>query len=169
MWWPYDFRLTCRATFGIQLKLELLVFNTGVKAFSLEEALHAYFRVRDAETAVVQGIDATDFIDKTDHRTRKAHHGELRFAAETDSVFLDTEHSIELIDPALRRTIALKKQNSLTTVVWNPWEEKSRAMSDLGEGQWKNFICVEGSNVAPYAVQLAPGKEHTMAVTVQAT
>jgi len=166
-WWPSEFRLVCRATFGVELKLELIVSNAGSTPFSFEEALHAYFRVGDAETAFVNGLDATDFIDKTDHRTRKTHHGELRFSAETDSVFLNTQHPVELTDPAMQRRIALQKQNSLTTVVWNPWADKSRSMSDLGEGEWKNFICIETSNVGPHAVQLTPGQQHIMTATVR--
>jgi len=166
-WWPHQFRLTARATFGTQLKLKLTVTNTGATPFTFEEALHAYFRVGDAQTAVVQGLDGTDYFDKTDHRARKTQHGELRFAAETDSVFLDTQQPVELIDASLSRRIALQKENSLTTVVWNPWAEKARSLSDLGDAQWKNFICVETSNVGNYAVPLAPGHEHPMAVTVK--
>lgn len=166
-WWPYEFRLVHRATFGMELKLELIVSNTGTLPFQFEEALHAYFRVGDAQTAVVDGLDATDFLDKTDHRTRKRHHGGLRFATETDSVFLDTQHAVELVDPVLRRRVSLQKQNSLTTVVWNPWAEKSRATSDLGDGEWKHFICIEASNVLPYPVQLSAGEQHVMTLTVQ--
>ena len=167
-WWPYEFELGCRANFGSQLKLELIVSNTGMSPFSFEEALHGYFRVGDAETAAIDGLDGTDFIDKADHRTRKTHHGELRFSGETDSVFLNTEHQLELIDPALRRNIHLQKQNSRTTVVWNPWAEKSAAMGDLGESEWRNFVCAETSNVGAYAVELAPAQQHGMNVTVGA-
>ena len=166
-WWPYEFRLRCRATFGAQLKLELIVSNTGAAPFSFEEALHAYFQVAEAGTAVVTGLDATDYIDKTDHRACKTHHGELRFSAETDSVFLNTEHAVELIDPAMQRCITLQKQNSLNTVVWNPWAEKSRSMGDLGDNEWKNFVCIETSNIGRSAVQLAPGEQHVMTATVR--
>ncbi len=166
-WWPYDFRLVCRATFGVQLKLELIVSNTGSSPFVFEEALHAYFRVGDAEAASIDGLDATDFIDKTDQRARKCHHGVLRFSAETDSVFLNTQYSIELVDPVLQRRLILEKLNSLTTVVWNPWAVKSSAMSDLGRDEWKRFICLETSNVGPYAVRLDPDKHHVMAATIR--
>jgi glucose-6-phosphate 1-epimerase len=166
-WWPYDFRLVCRANFGAQLTLELIVSNADASPFTFEEALHAYFRVVDAETTTVDGLDATDFIDKTDHRSRKTHHGALRFSRETDSIFLNTQHPIELAEPALRRRIVLQKQNSLTTVVWNPWAEKARGMNDLGDGEWRNFACVEASNVGPYAAHLAPDQQHVMRVTVQ--
>ncbi len=168
-WWPHDFRLVCGATFGTQLKLRLIVTNTGATPFTFEEALHAYFRIDDTETAVVKGLDGTDYIDKTDHLARKTHHGELTFSAETDSVFLNTQHSVELDDAVMKRRIILQKQNSLTTVVWNPWAEKSSSMGDLGNGQWRNFVCLETSNVGQYGVPLPPGQQHIMSVAVEAS
>jgi glucose-6-phosphate 1-epimerase len=161
-WWPFDFRLVCRATFGDQLKLELIVTNTGSCVFAFEEALHAYFAVKDAESAFVRGLDATRYVDKTDHRIEKIQTGDVRFSAETDRIYLDTTRELQLLDPAGERSIRAEKQNSRTTVVWNPWSEESIALKDLGAGEWKTFVCIETTNVAPFAVELGPGSSHTM-------
>ena len=166
-WWPHDFRLICRATFGTELKIELIVTNIGTTPFVFEEALHAYFAVADAESAYVRGLDATRYIDKSDEFKEKMQSGDVRFSAETDRVYLATERALELFDPAPKPSIRLQKQDSHTTVVWNPWSEKSVALRDLGAGEWKHFICIETTNVGPFAVQLAPGQSHTMAVRVQ--
>ncbi len=168
-WWPHEFRLVCHATFGRELKLELIVTNTGASSFSFEEALHAYFAVGDAESAFVRGLDATKFIDKTDHRTEKMQSGDVHISTETDRVYLATESELQLFDPASQRRINIAKENSRTTVVWNPWSEKSMALKDLGADQWKKFVCIETTNVLPSAVQLGPGQSHTMAAIVQAT
>jgi glucose-6-phosphate 1-epimerase len=165
--WPHDFRLVCRATVGGQLKVELVVTNTGPTAFSFEEALHAYFLVGGAGAVAIGGLDATRYIDKVDHRREKMQSGELRIAGETDRVYLDTQHEIEVRDSTWQRLIVLHKQDSRTTVTWNPWVEKSSGMGDLGAGEWKNFVCVETSNVVPYAVQLDPGESHTMTVVIE--
>ena len=164
--WPFDFRLVCRATFGLQLNVSLIVTNTGSSSFSFEEALHAYFAVADAETAFVRGLDATRFLDKTDNRTEKMQSGDVRFSAETDRVYLDTTRELQLFDPASQRHLNIAKENSRTTVVWNPWLTKSAAMKDLGAGEWKNFVCIETTNVAPFAVQLEPGQSHPMAAVL---
>ena len=100
-------------------------------SFSFEEALHAYFRVGDVEEIQLQGLDATSFLDKTDRRAQKTQYGELRFSGETDSVFLNTRHEIELDDRSLHRVVRIQKQNSLTTVVWNPWVQKSAGMAHI--------------------------------------
>lgn len=166
-WWPFDFRLICQATFGTQLKIEVAVTNTGIGSFSFEEALHSYFRAGDAETAFVQGLDATRYIDKTDRHTEKKQIGEVQISSETDRVYLNTQHELELIDPMLKRRVTVHKENSTTTVVWNPWAEKSDALSDLGAAEWRNFVCLETSNVNPFAVHLDPGQRHTMAASIQ--
>jgi glucose-6-phosphate 1-epimerase len=166
-WWPAHFRIVCRATFGTKLTIELIVSNSGGSPLSFEEALHAYFHVEDAETALVHGLDATDFIDKTDRHIVKRQNGDVRLTSATDSVYLNTQQELVLFDPTLKRRISIQKENSLCTVVWNPWAEKSRSMSDLGPERWKEFICIETSNVAPNSVRLDPGQKHTMAALIQ--
>jgi glucose-6-phosphate 1-epimerase len=167
-WWAHDFHLACRASFGPQLTIELIVTNTGGAPFTFEEALHAYFAIGDTQSAYVRGLDATRFIDKTDRFTEKAQSGDIRFSAETDRVYLATERALELFDPAGKRSLRVQKENSHTTVVWNPWSEKSAALTDLGPGQWKHFVCIETTNVGPFAVELQPGQTYTMTAQVQA-
>ena len=41
-------------------------------------------------------------------------------------------------------------------VVWNPWIEKARGMSDFGDEEYKNMICVEVGHVSSF-VTLGPG------------
>lgn len=161
-WWTGDFRTVYRVTFGAGLVLELTTTNTGTSLMRLEEALHAYYRVGDASRARVSGLDGTHYIDKTDGFREKLQTGDVTIASETDRVYLNTQKSLDLSDPVLQRRIRVEKGNSRTTVVWNPWKEKSREMKDLGEDEWPQMLCIEVSNVGDFAVELAPGEQHTM-------
>jgi glucose-6-phosphate 1-epimerase len=165
-WWPADFRLLQRATFASDLTLELEVTNTGKTALRFEEALHTYHRVADIAVARVRGLDAVHYLDKTDSNRNKLQQGEIAIAAETDSVYLNTAGPIEILDPALHRLTRITKQDSRTTVVWNPWIEKARSFSDFGPDEWKQMICIEASNVSDFAVNLAPGQQHKMKALV---
>ena len=69
---------------------------------------------------------------------------------------------VDVDDTALRRRVRTVKDRSLTTVVWNPWVTKARALADLADDEWSEFVCVETCNVAAFAVQLEPGQQHTM-------
>jgi glucose-6-phosphate 1-epimerase len=45
--------------------------------------------------------------------------------------------------------------------------EKARALSDLGDDEWMQMICLESSNVSNFAVVLEPGQQHTMKALVR--
>ncbi len=166
-WWPFDFRLIHRATFGPELALELIMTNSGASPLRFEEALHAYYSVGDATKAHIAGLDGVHYLDKTDAFREKIQSGDLVIEAETDRVYLNIRHAVELIDPVLQRGITVAKEASRSTVVWNPWAEKARAISDLGEDEWKSMLCIEVTNVGQFAVNLGPGQRHTMMAQVK--
>src|SRR5262249_14590447 len=147
-WWPADFQAVYRATFGPQLHLELAVTNSGTSPLVFEEALHTYFRVGQIEHVQLQGLDAVQYIDKTDSKRKKIQQGPIVIESETDRVYLNHKSSVELEDQdhALHRRIKINKHDSLSTVVWNPWIDKAKAMSDFGDDEWRQMVCVEVSN-----------------------
>ena len=161
-WWPAEFRLVHRVTFGSELKLELVCINTGKTPLHFEEALHTYNRVADVGTVRLQGLDGTSFLDNTAANQKKTHAGDVTIASQTDNAFMETQNAVDLLDSKMRRRIRMQKANSSTTVVWNPWQDGASGLRDLGEGQWKRFLCVEASNIMSAAVTLAPGQKHTI-------
>src|SRR5579862_971147 len=166
-WWPADFRLVYRVTFGPELKLELVIMNTRKTPLHFEEALHAYFRVGNVLNARVAGLDTVHYIDKTDSNRRKIQQGEIAIVSETDRVYLNTVDAVNLEDPVLRRRTRVTKENSRTTVVWNPWIQKARSLSDFADDEWTQMVCIETSNVSDFGVDLAPGMQHRMTALVQ--
>jgi glucose-6-phosphate 1-epimerase len=165
-WWPHEFRIVYRITTGKALHLELTVTNLGSSPFVFEEALHTYFRVGAAEGVRVRGLDQVAYLDNTDGNREKVQSGDVVLAGPTDNAYLDTQGALELIDPALRRTLRTEKEGSATTVVWNPWRQGAASLADLGDDEWRQMACVEASNILQAAVSLAPGEEHTMGATL---
>lgn len=45
-------------------------------------------------------------------------------------------------------------------VVWNPWEKKSKAMTDFGDEEYKQMVCVDAAAVEKN-ITLKPGEEWT--------
>jgi glucose-6-phosphate 1-epimerase len=164
--WPGDFHLLFCATFGEQLRLELIVTNQGTSHFHFEEALHTYYRVGDVGSARLSGLNGADYIDKTDAGREKHQKGDLVFSSETDRIYRKTLAAVEIEDPALRRRIIVAKENSHDTVVWNPWTEKAKALSDLGADAWRQFVCVETGNIGERSTSLDPGHRHMMAALI---
>jgi D-hexose-6-phosphate mutarotase len=166
-WWPAEFHLAYRVTFASELRLELVVTNTGKVKLRFEEALHAYHRVENILKVRLGGLDTVHFIDKTDSNRKKIQNGEIAIASETDRIYLDTSGAIELEDPGLHRRTRVAKENSRTTVVWNPWVQKAHSMSDFADDEWIQMVCIETSNVSDFAVDLAPGQQHRMKALVR--
>lgn len=168
-WWPGEFRLIHRVMFDPELKLELICRNTGTTPLRFEEALHTYNRVADVEQVHLQGLDTVRFLDNTNANQEKIQIGDVALASQTDSAYMNTDSAVDLLDPKMRRQIRLQKDNSLTTVVWNPWREGAAALRDLGDGEWKQFLCVEASNILDSSVNLDPGQEHKMTAVLSVT
>jgi glucose-6-phosphate 1-epimerase len=107
------------------------------------------------------------YLDNTDSNREKRQEGDIVFTAPTDRVYLDTTHEVTIVDPVLRRRIVLTKENSRTTVVWNPWSTGAKALSDLGDEEWRSMACAEASNIRASTLDLGPGEQHVMNITVR--
>jgi glucose-6-phosphate 1-epimerase len=166
-WWAADFSLAYHVTFGSELRLELEVANTGKTSMHFEEALHAYHKVGNVLETRVGGLSAVHYIDKTDSNRMKTQNGEIAIVSETDRVYLNTRDAVEVEDPVLRRRTRVAKENSRTTVVWNPGMQKAHSLSDFADDEWIQMICIETSNVADFALDLAPGQRHKMKALVR--
>jgi glucose-6-phosphate 1-epimerase len=171
--WPHPFaaRLTLRA--GRELRLALEIKNSGAAAFAFEAALHTYFAVSDVRDVSLVGLEHAGYLDKTapDEAGRNARRREggspIRFTGETDRVYVDTDSTCTIDDPGWRRRIVVAKQGSRTTVVWNPWVDKARAMTDLGDQAWSRMLCVESAVAGEDARRLAPGESHILEAVIR--
>jgi glucose-6-phosphate 1-epimerase len=162
------FHLRFRVTIGSSLEMELEARNDAIEPLTYEEALHTYFAIADIRQASVSGLEGTTYIDKTDGFKRKKLGNEpLRIAKETDQVHLSTNATCVIHDPVWNRRIIVEKTGSDSTVVWNPWIDKTKAMSDMAPDDWQKMICVETANAADNAVRLPPGTSHKMTVSIR--
>jgi glucose-6-phosphate 1-epimerase len=164
--WPHDFVLRHHVTIGTQLEMMLEVENTSSTPFQFEEALHTYL-VSDVRTIAVTGLADTAYIDKVDGVERKQQDSApVRILRETDRVYLNTRTACQFDDPDLGRRIVVTKTGSDTTVLWNPWIAKAKAMTDFGDHEWPGMVCIETANAADNAINLAPGATHRMTATI---
>src|SRR5205085_8137670 len=92
----------------------------------------------------------------------------IRITGETDRVYVNTEANCLVTDPGFAREIHIEKSGSRSTVIWNPWSEKARALADLGSEQWPHMLCVETANIGRNAVRLAPKETHLLTTIIRA-
>lgn len=161
--WPEagDWVLRHRITVAAALALELEIENRGSAVLRCEDVMHTYFHVSDVRQVCVRGLENAEYYDEIDGMRCKRQGAEpIRFTAETDRVYVDTDAACAVEDPGLGRRIVVEKTGARSTVVWNPWVGKSRAMADFGDAEWPGMVCVETGNVFENALEIAPGASH---------
>jgi glucose-6-phosphate 1-epimerase len=166
--WPAGAALRYRAGIGTTLQLALEVENRGPAPFRFEDALHTYLAVDDVERIRVTGLEGAAFLDETEGFARKRAGAEpLVLRGETDRVYDETRAPCVVWDPGGRRRVEIVKTGSDATVVWNPGPVRARALPDLGDDEWRAFVCVESGNVGSGAVTVVPGAGHRLSVRIQ--
>jgi len=165
--WPYAYAACYSVRIGPRLELSLEVTNPTDRTVTYEEALHTYLAVEDVRAVEIRGLAGATYVDKTDGMKRKTQESEpLRITGETDRVYLGTQATCVLEDPAAGRRLFVEKWGSDATVVWNPWVTKARAMPDFGDEEWPRMLCIETANVGEYTIQLPPGARHLVGVRI---
>jgi glucose-6-phosphate 1-epimerase len=84
----------------------------------------------------------------------------IALTAETDRVYVPTAATCTIVDPGWKRRVTIAKSGSQATVLWNPWQEKSAAMADIGPDAWQGMVCVETANAGGQTITLEPGASH---------
>jgi glucose-6-phosphate 1-epimerase len=165
--WPHAFKAEYVVTIGATLRTELTIVHVRGEPFLFEEAMHSYFHVGDVRQVSVTGLAGCSYLDKL-QSDREIVQGDspIQIVGETDRIYLDTTAECVIDDPSLKRKIFVKKLGSDTTVLWNPWIAKSKAMPDFGDDEWPGMLCIETCNVGPFAVRLGPGQSHTMVAEI---
>jgi glucose-6-phosphate 1-epimerase len=166
--WPHSFEAHLIVNLGKKLSVALKIRNTGAAPFTFAEALHTYFNVGDASQITISGLEGCTYLDGTNqnnqvHQTEKL----IGIKKEENRRYLDTTATCIIHDPVFDRNIQVEKQNSNTTVVWNPWTATARLMPDFDDEGYKTMVCVEAANAFSNVVTLQPGEKYEMGTAIK--
>jgi glucose-6-phosphate 1-epimerase len=164
--WPQAAELKLRIRLDQHLHLDLVSRNLGDAPLALSQALHSYFAVGDVRQAQVEGLQGCRYIDTLDDWTERQQLDPLRFTGETDRIYLDTPAHLSILDPVWQRRIQLRSSGSRSAVLWNPWTDKAKRLSQFSSDAWQGMLCIEHANALEDLVMLAPGAEHRLSVSL---
>ncbi|MEZ6115209.1 MAG: D-hexose-6-phosphate mutarotase [Pirellulaceae bacterium] len=159
------FRLLYEVEFGTALKIRLTVTNTSDQTQTFEAALHSYFSLSHIKQVEVLGLQKARFLDQLSGTMYPPTEQPIRFTQETDRIYYDTTDAIQIVDSGWGRRIQIEKFGSPSTVVWNPWIEKSQRMSDFGDNEWPHMCCIETAAIRQNRIELPPDESHTIGTT----
>ncbi|KAJ9208817.1 hypothetical protein DTO166G4_2197 [Paecilomyces variotii] len=154
--WPYEFGLVYSVTLAKDsLTTTLQVQNKGSKAFEFQVLLHSYLNIKDISAIRIKNLKSKAYIDKTQNASEHVESSSaVEITGETDRVYkgLDPKVPIEVVTTQGDKTLfSITREGLNDVVVWNPWIEKAKGMSDFGpDDGYKNMICVEAGSVAAF-------------------
>lgn len=143
--WPYKFVLELTIHCADTLQLDFKLTNLDTAKFDFTFAWHSYFNV-DLSSTEIYGLQGLSYIDQLTNTTNLQSEQFLMIEREVDRIYPQT-HGEYVIQSKAVEPIKITT-NTESVVVWNPWIEKSKKLSDVIDEDWKNFVCVENGQVA---------------------
>lgn len=162
--WPFDFKLTLSITLAESLTLQLIAENLSDSDWSISEALHSYFNVAQADQVELQGLDQLSYLDKNQNYAKFIQQGNLYVSPPLDYVYLD--HHGDTVIKDLTRHILIEKQNSASTIVWNPGSQGAQMLKDMPDNAYPNMLCVEAGNALQNSYLLPAKQSHCLTLKV---
>lgn len=161
-YWPYKSALKVVFHLSDVLKVTLINTNLDSQPIELTQALHTYFPTSDITATKVDGLQGSQFIEFGEGPF--VQNDVVGFARETDMVYTQVGSMQHINTP--EGTIAVERENSTSCVLWNPWIDKAKRLSNFADDEYKTMLCLEAGNVMDDKVVLAPGESHSLSTIV---
>ncbi|MBI8988632.1 D-hexose-6-phosphate mutarotase [Corynebacterium meridianum] len=149
--------------------VELSARNDTDADRQLQLGFHPYYLIDDIDQATVTGLDGSPALDRVAEHTGTVD-GAISFDGLYDTIVTaPAGRTATLTDGT--RTVDVTGRGTDSIIVWNPGAENAAGMRDLGEGEWRRFVCVEPALLGPdhAGVPVAPGETVTIGMTAQLT
>jgi D-hexose-6-phosphate mutarotase len=160
--WSGKAQLKLAVSLSDKLRVELTTQNLDASNIELTEALHTYFAIGNIADITVRGLAGRSYRDKLQNYAVIEQKGAITFAGEVDRIYQETTDDVVIEDPGNSRKIRVAKAGSTSTVVWNPWIEKSKRLSDMPAQGYLGMVCVETTNAGGDVVTLKPRDTHRL-------
>lgn len=142
---------------GESLHVSLTSINQSSLTQQVSCALHSYFPVGDVRQAVLAGAEGRRYTDSLSSKQSVETNDQLVFDQEVDRIYYGSG-PWAIHSPVLN--LKIESQGSDSTVVWNPWVDKSTRLSHFKPDDYLRMVCVETGNCGQDSLSLEPGERH---------
>ncbi|MBR2434987.1 MAG: D-hexose-6-phosphate mutarotase [Lentisphaeria bacterium] len=157
----FPFELRSEIRLGEALELTLQMKNTGSVPVGITLALHTYLAVGDIEAVRLYGLGQVPFTVKGGPE-QAGEPEPLTICGECCRLYAPHSGTVRIDDPVLDRTLTIEKENSHSTLIWNPGAERAARIADLSAEEYRQFICVEANRSEKDILTIPP--EDTISV-----
>uniref|UniRef100_A0AAV1VEJ1 glucose-6-phosphate 1-epimerase n=1 Tax=Peronospora matthiolae TaxID=2874970 RepID=A0AAV1VEJ1_9STRA len=164
--YPYDVTLVYDVKlFANELITALSVQNKSEQEVTFHALLHTYLSVDDVREGRVrvEGLKGLRYFDKVlaEAGDKTEQTDALTVEQETDRIYMNAPSSVvvrmQRLDDKKQQVVTIDKMACLKSsstsgdlvsqkvdvVVWNPWINKAKSMSDFGDDEYSTMLCVE--------------------------
>ncbi|KAJ8955386.1 hypothetical protein NQ318_003483 [Aromia moschata] len=175
--WNYQFRLTYRLILREkELHFNIAVYNPSKDlTFSFNMLLHTYFKVPDVRRCQITGLQGCTFIDKSRDgavyqefepvatvKTQNAYPFPLKSQRCCNNRRMDRQSLPEHSARAHNNKCGVRSKDAHSEIQLprhrhlEPWVDQAKDMSDFGDDEYPNMVCVEAGHVSSPVI-LLPG------------
>ena len=157
----FPFELFTEIRLSDELEVTLGMKNCGTAPAEISCALHTYFAVSDCGKVQIEGVENAPFTVKggPEQTPGKA---PLQIEGELCRLYCPQSAPVTVTDQAWGRKILISKENSSSTLVWNPGPERCAQIADLEDDEFRKFVCIECNRAGKDLLILSPGTVHTI-------
>ncbi|MCC2615421.1 D-hexose-6-phosphate mutarotase [Aestuariibacter halophilus] len=130
---------------GKQLTVSLITHNRDNEAILIGGALHSYLAINDIDSVTIDGIEGP-YSDKVSGLVQQDSPRPYQISGEVDRIHTSPVPAVTVTSAGEITHLHQSGHNSV--VVWNPWVEKSRTMTDMPDDGYRQMLCVEAA-IAP--------------------
>lgn len=161
------------------LNINIISMNNSNTDIAITQALHTYFKVDNINSTLLKGV-TTDYDDKPSNTFANKAPKHYTFDGEVDRIHKHKHDGytrpqmVEIFSTNINTgdehslLAKIKQSGHDSTVVWNPWSEKSISMNDMENEGFVNMLCIEAANTqnADNPLQLKPCHIHRLSQTI---
>lgn len=136
---PIELQLAVRLT-----KDALQLTLSSEQALAQQAALHSYFRLNSTQQLSVDGL-GSHYLDKVSQQERLDGATPARLEDETDRIYRQAGSQLLIQDGT--QGVVLQQSGHDSSVLWNPGAAKSRALKDVPDNGYQQFVCVETASL----------------------
>ena len=160
--WPFEFELTYHLKLSHHISVKLECKNLSTQEMNFSQALHTYLPTQDINQTIIQGAHNSQYVDALNNWQTKVQSGNIKIQEEVDRIY---------VGPKFYRVISANQHitvnsNSQSSIVWNPWVNKSRRLSHFPANGYQSMLCIESANVLDDYVSIPVG-ETSQALTLE--
>jgi len=164
--WPFNTTLHYEIEVGATLSVKMTVENNDSKPFTYSQALHSYFTVKDIDDLCIKGFDSSTYTDALDGWQLKTQQGDIKINSEVDRIYHSAPNPIELHsiknENENGKLHSIESSGTANTVIWNPWIDKAKRLSQFNDDEYQQMVCIESANALDGSITLQPGEKHSL-------